>query len=340
MNNIANLISYNKKNAIIVGSTNDKNVQFKNDTDIFETVIMNTSRDELIKKTHEMILTIVRNVQGNSNIYFMEFKAGIYRPLYISDEDIMNTRKRTAFYKEKLQDNEIDKDLFDTINTLHKQDLVYFCSNLYKVRWTIADILRDYVQLFNGKKFYFRDIFNIKSVIKIDIQYFNGQYFEPFSNMFEVLQHGKKLTDSPEDVIKSLNEDVKTLLREGNIYKAVKRAYSVASKHKNQELMDKLLLVINSEAGKLYQIKSGVESCEEILYKYKDKDTLNKVKRSLAYFSAQARQPKSIQNIFHKAQKALTVKTQLKVIVKLKHVIDNKVQILTKNLLEKYKISV
>ena len=39
MNNIFNLITYKKKNAIIVGSKSDPNVDYSNDTDIFEEII-------------------------------------------------------------------------------------------------------------------------------------------------------------------------------------------------------------------------------------------------------------------------------------------------------------
>ena len=111
-NNIIKLISYKKPNAIVVGSQNDSDVKFKNDTDIFETVVFHTNEKEFIKEVYEMIITIINHIKGNTNIYFMEFKAGIYEHLYISDNDILNKPKRTAFYKKCLKQELIDKDFF------------------------------------------------------------------------------------------------------------------------------------------------------------------------------------------------------------------------------------
>ena len=102
MNNIFNLITYKKKNAIIVGSKSDPNVDYSNDTDIFEEIIVKETKQELIDETYKMIEKIISKINKNKNIIFAEFKAGIYDAMYITDDDILNKTKRRKFYKSKL----------------------------------------------------------------------------------------------------------------------------------------------------------------------------------------------------------------------------------------------
>ena len=337
-NNIIKLITYKKPNAIVVGSQVDDDVKFKNDTDIFETVVFHTDEKEFIKEVYEMIITIINHIKSNTNIYFMEFKAGIYEPLYISDNDILNKTKRTAFYKKCLKQELIDKDIFDTINELDNQSLLYFCSNLYKVRWAISDLNKKSVVLFNGHLYQFSDIFNNKSTIKIDILYYDGNIFLPFSNMFKIINNNKSITEESADVKTCFEDEIKVLLKDNNYYKAIKRLYLLSKINDDETLKEKLLLIINSSAGELYLLKGYIENCEELLYKYRDKETSNKVLHSLEYINENKILSKRVNNLITKTLGKKTVKTIIKSLIKIKDIMNIEVVKQTKKLISKYKI--
>jgi len=336
--NIVHLISYTKNNPIIVGSQADSEVKYKNDTDLYETIITKESKPDLISELHKMLLMILGKMKRNKNVYFMDFKAGTYQALYISDEDILNTKKRQGFYKKKLEEKLITEDILDTIENLKNDELLYFCSNLYKVRWSPTDIKHEYTTLFNGELYRFDEIFNHKSVIKLDILFFDGKYFQPYSNMFQFINNGELLTESPDDVIQSLKEDMQKYINQGNLYKSLKRAYSIAKIEQKEDLCNKLLDIINSKAGQYYQIKSYVENCEEVLSKYPKREIVNKVKTSLEHLKGKYSLEKRFINHFEKAANKHTAKPLLKAIMKLKDILFEKAQELTKKLIEKHNL--
>jgi hypothetical protein len=334
------LISYNKKNAIIIGSQSDDQIKYKNDTDIDEFIFEKNSKEELIDNTYKMFLDIIKNIKKDKNAYFMELKAGIYKDLYISNEDILNNKKRNEFYKQKLQEKIIDKDLYNTINELHNSDLIYFCTNLYKVRWSMDDIKKGSTTLFNNYEYKFEEIFDKESIIKIDMLYFDGNVFQEYSNVFKIVYKQESISNFTDDKIITLREAVKELLAEGDIYKAVKRAYLIAKLNKNKETMDKLLVVINSKAGELYQVKSFIKNCENVLYKYKNKDTILKVKKSLQYIKSEKKNSKRIEILLEKGINTSTPKPLIKILIKMQQILNKNVQKLTDGMLIKYKINI
>ena len=339
MNNIFNLITYKKKNAIIVGSKSDPNIDYSNDTDIFEEIIVKETKQELIDETYKMIEKIISKINKNKNIIFAEFKAGIYDAMYITDDDILNKTKRRKFYKSKLDNKIINKDLYDTILSLKNEELVYFCSNLYKIRWTIEDLKQKQVKLFNNEIYHFESIFDKPSVIKIDIFFFNGNYFEPFSNMFKIVNNGKILTDEQEPK-ESLKEDIKDLIKENNIFKAVKRAYSLAKINNEQQTQEQLLKVINSHLGEQYQLLSNINNCEEVLYLKPNKKVFLQVKHALEYFVKNYDIKANIKNLLTKAQQKKTVKPLIKILIRIQNNLFEKINRDTKKILNKYKINI
>ena len=338
--NIIKLITYKKPNAIVVGSQRDDLVKYKNDTDIFETVIFHNNKKDFIEEVYKMIETIIKHIKTNENIYFMEFKAGIYEPLYISDEDILNKTKRNNFYKKALKANIIDKDIYETIQDLDNNSLIYFCSNLYKVRWSIKDLENKYVKLFNDYRYNFEEIFNEKSTIKLDIFYYENNLFNPYSNMFRVINNNMILTEEQDDIKKSLEYDITNLIKENKYYKAIKRLYSISKMDDNKDLKEKLLKIINSPAGNLYQTKGFIENCEEILYKYHDKNTINKVKESLREIKESHVLSKRLENLLTKSLNKKTIKTLIKSLIKITEIMDKEITRKTLKLIEKFDIKI
>jgi hypothetical protein len=330
------LISYRKKNAILVGSQNQKDVTYKNDYDLFETIVFNKSRERFILDVHKLFIKMVKEVKKNKNIYFIEFKGGIYEPLYISNEDIINKTRRLAFYTQAVQNGDISNEILRLIQDIKsKEELLYFCSNLYKVRWSIQDILNGYVILFNTKKFLFKDVFNQPSVIKIDVMLFDNteMRFVPFSNYFEFINKDKEMNVTQSDIKNSLQNEADDLAKSGNYFKSVKRLYSLALYNKDKKQAAKYLKVINSLAGTLYFVRGNIENCIEVLKLYKKKKTLEEVHLVLHSFSESYQFDKTITGLFEKAMGKHTHYGLLKALVNLESALNKKTQTYTKSLL-------
>ena len=280
--NIFHLISFKKHNPIVLGSARLANLLYPNDYDLFEIVRINKNKKHIIEDIHRMFYIICMNIKKNKNLYFIEFKAGIYEPLYITDNEILDKKFREAFYKKKLREGIINEKIYNEIKKTN--DLVEYCSNLYKVRWTIDELMAGYKHLFNGTEYLFEDIFKHKSIIKIDVMNYHKNLFTSFSNMFEFMYtSGEKINrDYTNNVIKNLYNDMHKYTSKGNYYKALKRYFSIAQLEKRPA--NELLVFVeffNSPIGKLYQSKSLLSNCLEVLALYNDAETNRRINRSI-----------------------------------------------------------
>ena len=146
------------------------------------------------------------------------------------------------------------------------------------IKWTMDEVI-------NNKKseYKFTEILNKESVIKIEIiSYFNG-IFTPFSNVFEFKINNvgvnQKLTTI--DTVKSLVKEVKKYHEKKNYMKVLKRLFIISLQTKNKALSVKLIDLFNSDIGKIYKVKSSVESIKDVLEQYKDKQTVERIKNNV-----------------------------------------------------------
>ena len=195
------------------------------------------------------------------------------------------------------------------------------------------------VKLFNGQIYRFEELFDKPSVIKIDIYLFNGNFFEPFSNMFKIVNNGNNMTDNKEPK-QSLKDDIEDLIKENNIFKAVKRAYSLAKLNEDETSQTKLLKVINSPLGAQYQLLSYLNNCENVLYLKPSRKVFLQVKRSLEYFMSNYSIKMSLNNLMEKALQKKTIKPLIKILIKIQNNIFGKINSDTKKILNKNKINI
>jgi hypothetical protein len=337
---VFSLIVYDSKNAIIVGSQKDENAIYKNDTDIQETISTHGSIEKLTTHFHKVIKSILKKLEQNKDIYFMEFKGGIYKPMYLSDDKILNNASRKSFYESKLAEGTINNQLLDIINSCDKNDLLDFCTNLYKVRWSAKDIKKGKVVLFNGEDFYFKDLFQSKSVIKLDIMFFDGERFEEFSNMFDIVNNNRSMTTESEDYLQSMKNDIKMFVKDGNYFKAVKRLYSVAKHEKETRTIANSLMIINGKPGELYRLRGLVANIQLVLEHHSSKPVLEKSKIALQYVYGHAVLSTRTRNMVLKCIKSRTRKTFVKLLGNIIENINIQSQNETKKLITKYKITV
>ena len=91
--------------------------------------------------------------------------------------------------------------------------------------------------------------------------------------------YDKKLDKN--EYIKSIEDDIKELIKEGNYYKVLKRLFNLYRIEGDIKKLIFLSDIFNSDLGEIYQKISNLEAIEKILEFYKDKLDLKRVKVNL-----------------------------------------------------------
>lgn len=84
-----------------------------------------------------------------------------------------------------------------------------------------------------------------------------------------------------EDFIKSLQEEIKELKKDGMWYKVLKRKFAIYKAENDKEKLVSLSGLFNSPLGLAYQKVANIDAILEVLGHYKDKDTMRKIKLNL-----------------------------------------------------------
>jgi len=123
-----------------------------------------------------------------------------------------------------------------------------------KLRWDRHDIHRSYKILKNGSKKWFKDCILDPTIMKIDyVVLLNGQFVE-ISENYNITIKGKS-NEIYSSFEKAMKEEIKKYKKEGNLFKAYKREFSLLRYlDKNQKRMTQLIQLFNSEAGYLNKI--------------------------------------------------------------------------------------
>jgi hypothetical protein len=295
---VFNLITYTDKNPIIFlkGSSKNKNILYPNDYDLYETIETNKPKEQIIDLFYNIVKKITTDIIKKENVYLIEFKFGIDNKYYLTDDIILDKNYRNEFYKNKLSKTEIEK-----INKItDKEELLKYCQNLYKLRWNMNDILKKYI-LNKGEKVYFKDAFNIKSLIKIDIIAFINKKFTEFSNIFEISKLTEKVKYTNEEYKAKMLDDVKKYKNEEKLFKALKRLYNLDKKNKT------FINFFNSKTGKFYYFYSNLETIKILLENYKNVSTIDKVKENINFLLNENKELND--NILLELQKIIKLKS-------------------------------
>jgi hypothetical protein len=128
-----------------------------------------------------------------------------------------------------------------------------------KLRWDRHDIARSYKILKNGSKKYFKDCILDPTIMKIDYVVLLNSQFVEISENYNITIKGKsnEIDSSFEEEMK---EEIKKYKREGNLFKAYKREFSLLRyQDKNKKRQTQLIQLFNSEAGYLNKIINNLK---------------------------------------------------------------------------------
>jgi hypothetical protein len=128
-----------------------------------------------------------------------------------------------------------------------------------KLRWDRHDIARSYKILKNGSKKYFKDCILDPTIMKIDyVLLLNGQFIEISENYnITIKGHSNKIDSSFKNEI---IEEIKKYKKEGNLFKAYKREFSLLRReNKDKNRQTQLIQLFNSEAGYINKIINNLK---------------------------------------------------------------------------------
>jgi hypothetical protein len=121
------------------------------------------------------------------------------------------------------------------------------------LRWTPTDILQGFLD-YRGARFQLEDAIQSGGMIKLDgISNVADRYTE-FSVIYDLVdKKGRRLTNVPTDIVRSLQEDI-LYYNDTDPFKAVKRMYALSKVFKMTKVAQVLVPILNSDLGRLYQI--------------------------------------------------------------------------------------
>jgi hypothetical protein len=128
------------------------------------------------------------------------------------------------------------------------------------IRWNYDNMKKGY-QIINNKKITFLECLLMDSTIKLDeVVFINGLATEITNNYFiKIGNLGNYKQNTKDDIIKMLEESYDECIKEKKYFKALKRKFSIYQiKHPNQ-IQKKLLLLLNSNDGRLYKVISDLK---------------------------------------------------------------------------------
>ena len=182
-----------------------------------------------------------------------------------------------------------DYDFYTNIHLEKKIDSVYdFLNKVLSINDENIYFIELKFQFLNGKKIKFKTLDNLVlpdinrdeiDYIKIDYIIYNNYEFKETSIIYDL----NKEVKTKEAIIKTLQNDINDYFKEGHIYKALKRVFSLLRLYDDKKMMVKLSYLFNDDTyGKFYKIQNNLKTILEMRKRYGDKKLV--VKKIMANF--------------------------------------------------------
>jgi len=284
LNDEIKLLSFNEHDSTLIGSASYKIQKYPADIDLYEQIHVCCSKDFAIEYFYLGIKDIVNNIRYKQNHWVIEVKCGIDFRYDIKDDSELELLLLKAKNEKLFSDSDYNKLLelfFNKNRTKLDKELTEEILRKYKIiRWT-ADQIELGKQVRFGKNFYLKDCIDTYSPINIEIIAVIDNKFTDLSN-FYVLMFYDKLTGKdvlinfPQDYIKDGKKFVKEGLKQGinkvlfsilnkDVFKGIKRMYSLSRLTNDKKLFNKIKYLISSPLAELSQLKSEFATLYEII---------------------------------------------------------------------------
>jgi hypothetical protein len=135
------------------------------------------------------------------------------------------------------------------------------------VRWTPKECLAGFKTLRDGRHYSLQEAFTSPALFKLDvIGLVQNNRYTDFSIIY-TLKNGKHILNpvvlpTQEE---GLKEDVEYYLSQGEVFKALKRMFSLARLKEDDTMIEKLNGLLNGDLGRIYSILSDVGTLQYLL---------------------------------------------------------------------------
>jgi len=214
------------------------------------------------RKVKPEIYDIIKNLTFGNYKLKLAGSASLASQRYYSDYDFncnIRTRKQKVIYSE------------------FKKILSYENDKLYFIEFKIEYLDGTKLKL-NDKNIKLSMFKNIKFV-KIDyILFFDYVYKE-----LSIIYNFYYIKEDKNTKIQRLKNDYNELFKEGNIYKSLKRLFSIYKIQKDYANLKNLTSLFNSNVGKLYEVNSNLKTIQLLKTMYNDAYTNKRIEINLKF---------------------------------------------------------
>ncbi len=268
LKNVFSLVSFNG-NYNISGSGNLRSILYPSDYDLFEEIIEKKSKEEALKEITKKFQEKFKLIKQNKNIYLIDFKCGIDKLLFFDKYDNLNLYNEylKRIYKEKL----ITSNQYNILRKLkNPSEIKEETRKLYILRWTEDEVIQGYKNVSKTRKIYFIDSIMNNTVIKIDI--IAHLSYAEFIDLSEIYifkvnnEYNFEFTKSK--IFENVKLDGIQYLKAGNLYKALKRIFSLFKFKKDTTQLKILVDLFNSNIGLINKVKADLEIYIIVLEKF------------------------------------------------------------------------
>ena len=222
------------------------------------------------------------NIMTISSTYRVVGSAGLKHAKYFADYDLNETYEKSKSTGKSISMLEHIRQLFlekfATIEKDKRSMIIDFKCGIDEdgnpIRWSHKDLKKGFKELESGRKIKFVDCILMKSTMKLDvISVIDGKLTE-FSDNYFINLGGEDANYFPTDfskevMLNSIRHSYAEYLEGAqNYFKALKRAfayYKLDNEEKHHSKLINLLEFFNSDVGRLYKIKSEIDTIGEVL---------------------------------------------------------------------------
>lgn len=262
------------KKLLLVGSASIRSQLYSGDFDAIEKVRMSPSEvashlKDIVKRLRVIPETYIGDIKCGEEPSWSVFS----RSARVEDGKVMDfSIKQSQTVIDKLLKDKVisPKEAKDSIKLLEDADTAMEFLEARKtikfstLRWKPADILQGFLE-YRGHRFELEDAIESGGLLKLDVVSNIEDRFTEFSVIYDLVdKKGKRLTNVPTNIVRSLQEDI-IYYNDADPFKAVKRMYALSKVSKLTKVASILVPILNSDLGRLYQIIGDLKTLLSLL---------------------------------------------------------------------------
>lgn len=275
----------------IVGSSSVRSQLYAGDYDAIERVNAKSAKD-----VAKRLKQVVKQMRSLRYAVIGEIKCGeipewnVFRPnARVEDNKILDFSIKESQAKVDLLRSEhvLTAEESKTTNELLERatnefDFIYAKKSIrfHILRWTPSEILEG-AKLIRGNQIVkLEDAILSGGMIKLDAVANVHDRFTEFSVIYDVFEDGKRITQTPVPLVRGLEEDI-AFYQETNVFKALKRIFSLAKHFRETRIIEALIPILNGDLGRLYQIINDIKTISFLLEHHRYTNKLDAIRSQI-----------------------------------------------------------